>query len=188
MVYAYGPDGFAQECVMPYNLNVMGYPFPPNTRAMSYFFFLIFLLLSFFLSTQFLFLFLSLTLLSSNCSPLSKSNRSWCGWPRISSWWWPTIWGSCMVLKERPIQAMVVVMMMVVERKRTQRRLLATNQGRGIMVDYLQSQHIYNKQHTTFSFFAFNIFLYSLLQTFGFGLRQRIVLRTSFTFMLLIVT
>ncbi|KAK9984082.1 hypothetical protein SO802_033607 [Lithocarpus litseifolius] len=32
-VYAYGSNGFARERVMPRNLNVMGYPFPPNTRA-----------------------------------------------------------------------------------------------------------------------------------------------------------
>ncbi|KAK9988574.1 hypothetical protein SO802_028813 [Lithocarpus litseifolius] len=32
-VYAYGPNGFAREHVMPHNPNVMGYPFPPNTRA-----------------------------------------------------------------------------------------------------------------------------------------------------------
>ena len=61
---------------MPHNPNVMGYPFLSNTRAVSSFFLLIFLSLSFFLSAQFLFLLLSLTLLSSDCSPLSKSMRS----------------------------------------------------------------------------------------------------------------
>ena len=35
MVYAYGMDGFAQECVVPHNLNVNGYPFPPNPQAVS---------------------------------------------------------------------------------------------------------------------------------------------------------
>ena len=38
-VYAYGSDGFAREPTVPRNPNVMGYPFPPNTRAMSFFFF-----------------------------------------------------------------------------------------------------------------------------------------------------
>ncbi|KAK9991787.1 hypothetical protein SO802_026772 [Lithocarpus litseifolius] len=32
-VYAYDPDGFARECVVPRNPNVMGHPFPSNTRA-----------------------------------------------------------------------------------------------------------------------------------------------------------
>ena len=30
-VYAYCPDGFARERIMPRNPNVMGYPFPTNT-------------------------------------------------------------------------------------------------------------------------------------------------------------
>ena len=34
-VYAYGRDGFARECIVPCNLNVMGYSFPPNTRVVS---------------------------------------------------------------------------------------------------------------------------------------------------------
>ena len=38
MVYAYGLDGFAQKHVVPHNPNVMGYTFPPNTRAVSSFF------------------------------------------------------------------------------------------------------------------------------------------------------
>ena len=99
---------------------------------------------------------------SSNCSPLSKSIRSWYGWLGISSWKWPTTRRSYMVLKERPTQAVVV--MMTVERMRRKRPLLATNQGRGVAIDYPQSQHIYNRQHTSFSFsfFAFNFFLYSL--------------------------
>ncbi|KAL0015352.1 hypothetical protein SO802_002421 [Lithocarpus litseifolius] len=32
-VYAYGPDGFAWERVVPCNPNVIGYPFPSNTRV-----------------------------------------------------------------------------------------------------------------------------------------------------------
>ena len=66
-----------------------------------------------------------------------------------------------MVLEEWPTQAvaMMTMMMMMVARRRIQKQFLATNQGRGGTVDYLQSQHIYNKQHTTFSF---NIFFYSL--------------------------
>ena len=70
----------ARECAVPRNPNAIGYPFPPNTRAVSFSFLL------FFLSLPFLFLFQSLTLLSSNCNPLSKSMRSWYGWSRISSW------------------------------------------------------------------------------------------------------
>jgi len=64
---------------MPHNPNVIGYPFPPNTRAMSSF--------SFYpsLFAKFLYLFQSLTLPSLNCSPLSKNMRNWCGWPGISS-------------------------------------------------------------------------------------------------------
>ncbi|KAK9996493.1 hypothetical protein SO802_021179 [Lithocarpus litseifolius] len=54
-VYAYGFDGFARERAMPHNPNVIGYHFPPNTRV-------------------------SLTLLTLNCNPLSKSMRSWYGW------------------------------------------------------------------------------------------------------------
>ena len=42
MVYAYGPDGFAQKRVVPYNPNAMGYPFPSNTRAVRGFFFFFF--------------------------------------------------------------------------------------------------------------------------------------------------
>ena len=34
-VYAYGPDGFAWERVVPHNPNVIGYPFPPKTQAVS---------------------------------------------------------------------------------------------------------------------------------------------------------
>ena len=50
-VYAYGLNGFARERVLSCNPNVIGYSFPPNTQAMSYFF----LLSSLF--TKFLFLF-----------------------------------------------------------------------------------------------------------------------------------
>ena len=57
----------------------MGYPFPPNTQVVSSFFPLSSLF------AKFLFLFQSLTLLSSNCSPLSKSIRSWYGWSGILS-------------------------------------------------------------------------------------------------------
>ena len=46
-IYAYGLDGFARECVVPCNPNVMGYPFPPNTRAVSSSFPLFFLFLPF---------------------------------------------------------------------------------------------------------------------------------------------
>ena len=68
-----------------------------------------------------------------------------------------------MVLMKRPTQAVVVMMMMmmvvVVVVRRIWKRLLATSQGRGSTVDQLQSQHIYNKQHTAFSFlFLFLIF------------------------------
>ena len=34
-IYAYGPDGFAQERPVGCNTNVTGYPFPEGTRAMS---------------------------------------------------------------------------------------------------------------------------------------------------------
>ena len=130
--HAYSLDGFAREHVVPRNPNVMGYPFPPNTRAVSPFFF-------FFLSSlPFIFLFQSLIVFLSNFNPLFKSIRNWCGWPRISSWRWPTTRGICMVLEERPTWVVVMIMVMVV-RKRTQRRPLATNQGRGSTVDYLQS-------------------------------------------------
>ena len=55
-VYAYDPDGLTWECVMPRNPNVMGYPFPPNTRVVSFSFPLFFLLsLSFFFFFFFLF-------------------------------------------------------------------------------------------------------------------------------------
>ena len=94
----------------------MGYPFPPNTQAVSSFFPLSSLF------AKFLFLFQSLTLLSSNCSLLSKSMRSWYGWLRISSWRWPTTRGSYMVLEEWPTQAVVVMMMVVVARRRIRRR------------------------------------------------------------------
>ena len=60
-----------------------------------------------------------------------------------------------MVLEEWPTQAVVMMMMMmvVVARRRIWRRLLATSQGRGGTLDYLQSQNIYNKQHSLFFFF-----------------------------------
>ena len=72
-VYAYGRDGFARECIVPCNLNVMGYSFPPNTRVVSSSF-IFFSSLSLSLSLSLLG---SLTLLSFNCSLPSKSMRSW---------------------------------------------------------------------------------------------------------------
>ena len=127
------------------------------------------------LFVKFLFLFQSLTFPSLNCNPLSKSMRSWCGWSRISSWRWPTTQGSYTILKEWPTQVKVVIMMMTTSmmamRRRRRRWLLATNQGRGDTVAFLQSQHT--------AFFSFSVFLF-LLATFVFSLRQRIVLRTSF--------
>ena len=126
-IYAYGPDGFAREHVVPCNPNVIGYPFPLNTRVVSSAFPLLFFLL------VVSHLFLSLTLLSLNCSPPSKSMRSWYGWLGILSWRWPTIQGACMALEGQPTRAVVVVMMMmVVVMRRIQRWLLATNQGRGV--------------------------------------------------------
>ena len=35
-VYAYGPYGFAWERLIGRNTNLMGYPFPEGTRAVSY--------------------------------------------------------------------------------------------------------------------------------------------------------
>ena len=35
LVYAYNPDDFARKRVVGHNTNVMGYPFPEGTRAMS---------------------------------------------------------------------------------------------------------------------------------------------------------
>ncbi|KAL0016110.1 hypothetical protein SO802_003179 [Lithocarpus litseifolius] len=35
IVYAFGPDGFARERAVPRNPNVIGYPFPLNTRAVT---------------------------------------------------------------------------------------------------------------------------------------------------------
>ena len=35
LVYTYGTNGFAQGCPVGCNLNVMGYPFPQDTRAVS---------------------------------------------------------------------------------------------------------------------------------------------------------
>ena len=35
IVYTYGLDGFAREHAMTHNPNVMGHPFPPNTRAVD---------------------------------------------------------------------------------------------------------------------------------------------------------
>ena len=57
----------------------VGYPFPPNTQKVSSFFPLSSLF------AKFLFLFQSLSLPSSNCSPLSKSIRSRYGWSGILS-------------------------------------------------------------------------------------------------------
>ena len=51
-VYAYGLNGFAWECVVPRNPNIMGDPFPPNTWAMSLSPPLFFLLSLFFLVTS----------------------------------------------------------------------------------------------------------------------------------------
>ena len=52
------------------------------------------------LFANFFFFFLSLTFLSLNCSPLSKSIRSWYGWLGILSWRWPIIQGACTILEE----------------------------------------------------------------------------------------
>ena len=76
MVYAYGLDGFAWEHVVPYDLNVMGYPFPPITLAASF---------SSPLFFCYLFFLRSLTFLSLNYNPPSKSTRSWYGQLGISS-------------------------------------------------------------------------------------------------------
>ena len=68
-------------------------------------------------SNSFFFFF---TLLALNCSPLSKSMRSWYGWQGISSWRWPTIPGNCRALEEQPTQAVEMMMtttMMVVIRR-----------------------------------------------------------------------
>ena len=51
LVYAYDPDGFAQERPIGRNKNVIGYPFPDDTRVVS--------------SLSFLFSFLSI--LASQC-------------------------------------------------------------------------------------------------------------------------
>ncbi|XP_030933739.1 uncharacterized protein LOC115959448 [Quercus lobata] len=51
-VYAYGLNGFAWECVVPHNPNIMGNPFPPKTWAMSLSSPLFFLLSLFFLVTS----------------------------------------------------------------------------------------------------------------------------------------
>ena len=137
MVYAYDLDGFAQEHVVPRNPNVMGYPFPPNTQAVSSSFPLFFFLLAF---SPF---FQSLTFLSST-------------------------------------QVVVVmIMMMMAMMRRIQRILLATNQGRGNIIDYLQSRHI-GIRHTYFFLFVAFIVFYFLQQTFEFSLRQRVVLKNIF--------
>ena len=34
-VYAYGPDGFARKRLVGHNLNIIGYPFPLSTGAVS---------------------------------------------------------------------------------------------------------------------------------------------------------
>ena len=83
-----------------------------------------------------------------------------------------------MALEEWPTQAVVMMMMMMVRRK-AQRRLLAIGQERGGTIDYLQFKTYIGIQHTTFFLFCFYGF-YFLKQTFGFSLRQRILIRTSF--------
>ena len=74
MVYAYGLDGFARERLVPRNINIIGYPFPNGTQAMSP-------LPS--LSSLFLLLLHLSTahsnLFPSNCSPISRSMRNWFG-------------------------------------------------------------------------------------------------------------
>ena len=123
--------------------------------------------------------FWSLTLLSSNYSPPFKSMRSWYGWLGISSWRWPTIQGACMVLKGRPTWAMVMMMMMiVVVMRRIRRRLLATNQGRGDTIDYLQSRHI-GIQQTSF-FFCCYLFFISFCKHLNSVWDKGLYLRTSF--------
>ena len=62
-VYTYGPDGFPWEHTMPHNFNVISYPFPRNTQAVSSFFHLFF-----FLPTLSLSLSLSLSLWVTNPS------------------------------------------------------------------------------------------------------------------------
>ena len=47
LVYTSSPDGFSREHPMGRNPNVMGYPFPPSTRAVGSFILVFLLFLSF---------------------------------------------------------------------------------------------------------------------------------------------
>ena len=74
MVYAYGLDEFARERLVPHNINIIGYPFPNGTQAISP-------LPS--LSSLFLLLLHLSTahsnLFPSNFSTISRSTRNWFG-------------------------------------------------------------------------------------------------------------
>ena len=150
---------------MPRNPNVMGYLFPPNTRVVSSFSF-----------CQFFFFFLSLTFLSLNCSPLSKSIRSWYGWLGILSWRWPIIQGACTILEEQPTRAMVIVMVI----RRIQRRLLAIS--RKMWHHWLPVVKTYSHTIHSFFFFAFMVFFFliSLCKHLDLFWDKRLYLRTSF--------
>ena len=153
----------------------MGYPFPLNKQAVS----LSFPLTSFLFAIS-LFLVRSLTLLSLNCSPPSKSMRSWYGWLRISSWRWPTIQEACTILEGWPTRAVVIMMIiMTVVMRRIRRRHLATNQGRGNAINYLQSRHI-GIQHTTFSFLLLLLFFISFSKYLNLVWDKRVVLKNIF--------
>ena len=105
-----------------------------------------------------LFLVRSLTLLSLNCIPLSKSMRSWYGWLGISSQRFPIIQRAYIVLKGLPTWVVVVMMMIMTMTeaiRRIWRRLLAISQGRGGTIDYLQFKRY---RHTTHNFFSFCCF------------------------------
>ena len=106
----------------------------------------------------FLFLFHSLTLLSSNCSALSKSMRNWYGWLGTLSWRWPTTRGICMVLEERPTSSSGDD-----DGGGEEEDLEATPsyQPRKRRHRWLHAVTAYTHSFFFFSF-AFNIFLYSL--------------------------
>ena len=72
-----------------------------------------------------------------------------------------------------------MMMMEVMVMRRIQRQLLATNQGRG----GTKEQALATQYFFFFFFFGFwfcFLFYYSLFQTFGFSLRQRIVFKNIF--------
>ena len=129
LVYAYGPNGFAQEHLVGRNTNVTGYPLLEGTRAVSS--------LSFFFPFPFCscIWILVLTTFLSKFSLLSWSRRSLSGLRETSSWSWLSTLGSCMEARMTRMMMMMMVVVVVAMVREVQSWLWVISRGRGAFGD-----------------------------------------------------